>query len=62
MSDVTDQGTPAQDVNSGCPPEARSDIPFMQRKGMPLHDPKVYDAPAPKDDSVQGHDDMHEGE
>ena len=48
---VTAQGTPTQDYYTAHAPEARTDIPAIHRRGMPLHKPELYDEPV-KDELV----------
>jgi hypothetical protein len=63
--EVNDGGTPLLDYDTAHVPEAREDIPPMQRIGMPLYDPALYEAPpdetgppvvpAPEAESVPEH-------
>lgn len=47
--ELNDGGTPLLDADTAHVPEAREDIPPMQRIGMPLYDPDLYEVAEPKD-------------
>ena len=53
---TTPEGTPEQTFATAHDPAARTDVPFVERQGMPLHNPETFnqDPAAEPDDVVDG--------
>lgn len=53
---TNDGGTPLLDADTAHVPEAREDVPPMQRPGMPLYDPALYEESTESDPSAHSED------